>query len=321
MTTLSRGRFTQALAGIAAGVAFPHALRAETNVPVQMAITPVYYDAAPILYANKTGMFPKAGIDLTLGRLPTGSAITAAVAGGSLNVGKSSIFAVVAAFAHGVPIVVIAPGAVYDSRTPNSALVVPKDSPIRTAADLTGKIISVNNLSEPTRPATELWLQRNNVPKDAAKFVEVPMSAMMAALDNHRVDLALLTAPVYDEAMATNKYRVVYPVWSEIAPRWLFSAYIAGREWAKNNRDTVRRFQSVVQAAAAYTNAHHVELAGQLAELEGATESSLAHMTWPMGGTTLLASELQPVIDLAVKAGMIEKSFSANEMIFDPRKA
>ena len=129
------------------------------------AITPVYYDAAAILYAQSTGMFAKAGIDLDLGRLPTGSAVTTAVAGGSLNIGKSTFFAVVAAFAHGVPIVVIAPAVIYDSRSPNGALIVPKDSPIHGVTDMSGKVIAVNNLSEPTRPATELWLQKNGLPE------------------------------------------------------------------------------------------------------------------------------------------------------------
>ncbi len=136
MKQLSRRAFSGALIGTGAALALPKRAAAQTLVPVKGAITSVYYDATPILWAQKTGMFSKAGIDLDLGRLPTGAAVTAAVAGGSLNIGKSTFFAVVAAFAHGVPIVVIAPGVVYDSKFPNGALVVPKDSPIQKAADL-----------------------------------------------------------------------------------------------------------------------------------------------------------------------------------------
>ena len=40
-------------------------------------------------------------------------------------------------------------------------------------------------------------------------------------------------------------------------------------------------------ASAAYTNAHHGELTALIAELVGATESSIARMTWPAGGTAL----------------------------------
>ena len=103
------------------------------------------------------------------------------------------------------------------------------------------------------------------------------MSAMPAALDTHRIDVVLMTAPAIDDAMATGKYRVLEPVLNQIAPRWMFSAIIANRDWAKANRDTVKRVASVVEASAAYTNAHHVELSPQIAALVGASVNSVAH--------------------------------------------
>ena len=319
---MNRAQFTASLAGLAAAAASSREATAQSAlIPLRAAITPVYYDAAPILYAQKTGMFAKAGIDLQLGRLPTGAAIAAAVAGGSLDIGKSSFLSVVAAFAHGVPIVVIAPGAVYDSRSPNGGLVVEKDSPIHGPADMVGKTIAVNNLNEPTRPATQLWLERAGLDKDAIKYVEIPMVAMTAALDSNRIDAVMLTAPVLDEAMATGKYRLLAPVNSEIAPRWLFSAYMATRDWARANKDTVKKFYDTIVASAAYTNAHHGELSPVIAELEGATVSSIQRMTWPAGGTSLVAAEIQPMIDISLKAGIISKGFDAHEMIFDPSKA
>jgi NitT/TauT family transport system substrate-binding protein len=325
MNRLSRGRFTNivtsAIASAGAVAVLPRMAVAQAPIPVKGAITQVYYDAAPILYAQATGMFTKAGIDLDLGRLPTGAAVTAAVAGGSLNIGKSTFFAVVAAFAHGVPISVIAPGVIYDSRSPNGALMVLKDSPIRGVADLAGKVIAVNNLSEPTRPATELWLQKNNQPKDEVKFVEIPMSVMPSALDTHRIDIVLMTVPQMDEALATGKYRILEPVLNQIAPRWWFSAIIANRDWAKANREAVKRIATAIEASAAYTNAHHVELSTQIAGLVGSTPTAIAHMTWPQGGTAINPAEMQPVIDLSVKAGFIEKGFDARDMIFDPSKA
>jgi NitT/TauT family transport system substrate-binding protein len=320
MDAVPRSRFINAVAGAGIATALPRAAGAQALIPVKGALTSVYYDAVPILWAQKTGMFAKAGIDIDLGRLPTGAAVTAAVAGGSLNIGKSTFFAVVAAYAHGVPIVVIAPAVVYDSRYPNGALVVPKDSAIQKVADLNGKVISVNNLSEPTVPATGVWLQKNGIAKDVVKFVEVPMSAMPAALDQHRIDIAFLTAPVIDEALATGKYRMLEPVLNNIAPRWWFSAIIANRDWAQKNRDAVKRVASVIEASAAYTNAHHSEFSAQIADLIGATPDSVAKMTWPQGGTAINPAEMQPVIDLSVKAGFIPAAFNARDMIFDPGK-
>jgi NitT/TauT family transport system substrate-binding protein len=186
---------------------------------------------------------------------------------------------------------------------------------------MVGKTIAVNNLAEPTRPAVQLWLERAGFDKDAIKFVEIPMAAMQGALDTNRIDAVMLTAPVIDEAMATGKYRVLAPVMNEIAPRWLFSAFVATRAWAHANRETVKRFADTVEASAAYTNAHHGELTAVIAELQGAPEASVARMTWPTGGTALVPSEMQPMIDISFKSGFIAKTFDAHEMIFDPTKA
>jgi NitT/TauT family transport system substrate-binding protein len=285
---------------------------------VRAAITPVYYDATAVLYAQKVGWFTKAGIDLQLGRLPTGAAITAAVAGGSLDVGKSSFSPIVSAFGHGLPITLIAPGVVYDAKSPNGALVVPKDSPIHTAADLVGKVIAVNNLTDPTRPAIDKWLEQNGQSKDAVKLVEIGMNTMPAAADEKRVDVIMLTSPIMDEAMATGKYRSIAPVMSAIAPRWLFSAFFSQKDWALKHKEAAKRFNDVIVQSAIYTNAHHVELAPLIAEMTNSNPTTIARETWPIAGTSLVPTEMQPVIDLAAQYGMIAKRFEARDMIFDP---
>ena len=318
---VTRRRFAGGTASLAAIAAVRRGVRAQSAVTVRAAITPVYYDAVPILYAQRTGMFAKAGIDLELGRLPTGAAITAAIAGGSLDVGKSTFVPAVSAFAHGIPLTVIAPGAMYDSRSPNGALVVAKDSPIRAAADLVGKVVALNNLVDPVRQGMEAWLEQNGVDRDAVKYVEIPQSAQPAALDAHRLDAITLTSPIMDEQLASGKYRSVYPVMNAIAPRWLFSAFTSTRAWAGTNRETVKRFAGVVVSAAAYTNAHHTEMTSLIADLMGSSEAAVARMTWPTGGTALLASDMQPVIDCSAKYGFIAKRFDAREMLFDASKA
>jgi NitT/TauT family transport system substrate-binding protein len=321
MLRLSRARFARILAGAATVGAARNAALAQAPLTIRAAITPVYYDAVPILYAQKTGMFVKAGLDFQLGRLPTGAAITAAVAGGSLDVAKATFLPQVVAFSRGIPLTVLAPAVVYDSRTPNGALVTAKDSPIKTAADMAGKIIGVNSLNDPTRPAMDKWLEEGGLTKDAVKYVEIPMSLEPAAVDQHRIDAMMLTAPIMDEALASGKYRIVAPVMNAIAPRWLFSAYFSRQDWAAKNKEAAKRFAEVILASAAYTNAHHGELTAQIAELVGATPESIARMTWPTAGTALNVGEMQAMIDIAARYGLIEKRYDARTMIFDPNKA
>jgi len=319
--TLSRTRFAR-LAGAAAATASTRTVAlAQAPLTIHAAITPVYYDAVPVLYAQRTGMFVKAGIDLDLGRLPTGASITAAVAGGALDLGKATFLPVVVAFSRGIPLTVLAPAVVYDSRSPNGALVTAKDGPIHGPADMIGKIVGVNSLNDPTRPGMDRWLELAGIDKDAVKYVEVPMSAEPAAVDAHRIDAMMLTSPIMDEVLASGKYRIVAPVMNAIAPRWLFSSFFTRQEWAAKNKEAAKRFAEVILAAAAYTNAHHGDQVGLIAELVGATPESIARMTWPVAGTALAVAEMQPMIDIAARYGLIKERYDARAMIFDPNKA
>jgi ABC-type nitrate/sulfonate/bicarbonate transport system substrate-binding protein len=112
------------------------------------------------------------------------------------------------------------------------------------------------------------------------------------------------------------KVRALAPVTSWIAPRFLFSASFARKEWAQQNRDVVKKFSDVLTASAAYTNAHHAELTATIADLESVSASAIDRMTWPTGGTSLNVREMQPVIDIAFRHGLIPKSFDAREMLF-----
>jgi ABC-type nitrate/sulfonate/bicarbonate transport system substrate-binding protein len=140
---------------------------------------------------------------------------------------------------------------------------------------------------------------------------------LAAAVEQHRVDAGIFTTPRLEEALASGKLRGLYPVMSAIAPRFLFSAYLARSEWAASHRDAVRKFAQVLAEAATYTNEHHTTMTTTIADLVGSTPSVIARETWPTGGTELTGAEIQPVIDIGVKYGLLAKRFPAQQIIFD----
>jgi NitT/TauT family transport system substrate-binding protein len=308
------------LAGLAAVLITASVARgAAADAPfatIHVAITNINYDAVPILYALKTGAFQKAGLDVQLQRLASGSAITAAVAGGSVDIGKSSASPIITAIGRGIPLILIAPGAVYDEKAPNGALVVLRDSPFRTAADMNGKFIGTQTLNDIAQTGTESWLDEHGGDSKTVRWVELPMTAAVAALEEGRIAGGVLTSPILDEALATGKTRILGPILSGVAPHFLFSVYFTTKEWAAAHRAEVKTFASVIIQSAAYTNVHHAEMIPLIAELMGATQSAVAHMTWPTGGTAVRAQDVQPVIDIGVKYKAIQNTYSAQDAIF-----
>ena len=291
-------------------------LAADEPPVIHVAITPINYDAIPILYALRTGMFAKAGLDVQLQRIPSGAAVTAAVAGGAIDIGKSSASPLYTAFARGIPITVIAPGAIYDAKTPNDGLMILKDSPIKTAADLNGQLIGLNSLNDISQASIAAWMGANGGDPSTLKFVELPQTAVVGALEEHRIAAGLLTSPLFDDAVLGGKVRVLSSTLGAIGPRFVFSAYFATRDWASKHREAVKKFAETLTQSAAYTNAHHKEMVPLIAELLGVSTTVVEHMSYPTGGTALLPAEVQPVIDIGVKYKLIPRKFTPQELLF-----
>ena len=71
------------LATIAAACAFGSAAFAAAPPDVLRVATAGDDNAAPLLYADKAGLFKKSGLDVQITKMKSGAAIAAAVAGGS----------------------------------------------------------------------------------------------------------------------------------------------------------------------------------------------------------------------------------------------
>jgi NitT/TauT family transport system substrate-binding protein len=138
---------TRALALIGAGAAsvVTPGRAGAADVPLRLASIPID-GGAQCWYAQNLGYFSAAGIAPTIDSTTNGSAITAGVVGGSLDIGYSALLTLAVAYDKGVPLTIIAAAGNYLTSAPISALLVALDSPAKTARDLNGKTIGVNGL-------------------------------------------------------------------------------------------------------------------------------------------------------------------------------
>ena len=154
-------------------------------------------NSAEVYYAQELGFFKDAGLDVRITPMTNSGAIIAALAGGGGDIGNSVVGSVSDARGKGIPILFIAPAGMSDAAEPTAALVTAKDSPIRTAAELTGKIVAVSGLNDLSYFATRLWIDKNGGNSASVKYVELPFPAMAAAVATHRVDAAFIVEPFY----------------------------------------------------------------------------------------------------------------------------
>lgn len=271
----------------------------------------------PLLYAAQSGMFKKAGLNVEIVKLANGSAVAAAIAGGSLELGKGSSLSPVQGYAKGIKFVVVANLANYSSAAPDTALIVLRDAPIKTPKDLVGKTIGVAGLEDLNTLSIYAWLDKNGLQASQVHFVEMPYSAAPAALEQHRIDATVALEPLYSAAMATGKFRVLAHPWSAIANRFSDAVLYGNASWINAHRDTVVKLNQVLHDAAVYVSAHQSETTHIAAAYGGFDSSKLKDFHPPAWATDLQPGDLQPTIDDAAKYKMIPKAFPASEIICD----
>ena len=292
----------------------PSATAAQAPVTLRIGAGPDM-TSLPIIYADKSGMFKKAGLNVEVQKLAGAAVVSAALAGGSLDIGKGSALSVVSAFGRGLPFTIIGAIAAYNGERPDLALVVLANSEVKTAKDLEGKILADVSLQDMNTVATLAWLDQHGVDSSALKYVEIPANASLAAMESGRVVASTVYEPIYTAYMATGKVRVLGYPFDAISKHFADSVLFANVNWVNAHRDVVARFLQVMKQATAYVGSHEDELVPMLAEYAGVDPASIAKVHRPERRVTIGNADIQPVIDTAAKYKSIPKSFNAADVI------
>ena len=313
--TLRRSTFAAgALAALAASAARAAGAAARTKIQAGSSFED---DAGVVIYGNSSGIFSRLGLDVNVVKMASGSAGAAAVAGGSLDVAKGSVSAVVAAHAHGIPFVIVAPSTLFTVEHPISGILVRIDSPIRTGADLNGKTIGVASLVDSRILAIRAWVDQNGGDAQTRKLLEIPTATIVAALDAGRIDATAASDPSLFDALASGRVRNIGEPNAAVAKRYVITAWFTTRDYAQRNIDVIRRFRSGLQTAAIYANGHPKEMAAYIAPFTGIDEAKLRQWTRAQVATSpTTPADIQPIIDVAAKYHFIDKPFPAAELIF-----
>ncbi|HXF33232.1 MAG TPA: ABC transporter substrate-binding protein [Candidatus Acidoferrales bacterium] len=275
-------------------------------------------DITPVLYAVRSGMFKKAGLDVQLFPSSSGTAVAQAVVGGSYEIGKSSLVSLMNAHLRGLPLYLIAAGGVYDTSAPYAELVVAPDSRYKTGKDLDGKLIGVPALNDLNVVVADGWVDQHGGDSKSLKFLEIPNSAATAALGEHRIDAYVMLYPPLAAALDGKKVKILGPAYDSVAKHFVFAGWFSTKTWADAHPDIVKKFTGVLYQAAAYTNKHHAETAPMIADMTKIPVETIEHMPRTDGSTAMSPREIQPLIDSAAKYKLIPDAFPAKDLIWTP---
>jgi len=280
-------------AGTLAVAAYPRAASAQsTAIKVGIGMIDTH---AQGYFAQDLGLFKKAGLIVELHQLQFGAVIAAAIAGGDLQIGSSNLLSVAAGHARGIPFVVIAPGAAYDSSVPTEKLVIARDSPIRTVKDLNGKVIGGISVGGLEQLAISAYVDKFGSDSSTLKFLQVPTGAIVPALQQGRIAAGDLSEP--ELSAEADNIRVLGNTFDGIAPSFLESGWVTTDAWLAKNKDVARRFAGAIVAAGQWAMANQ-EAAAQIVLKYVGVKSERVRTRY---GTKLDAAAAQRVFDLALQ--------------------
>jgi NitT/TauT family transport system substrate-binding protein len=312
--TLTRSAF---IAGAAALAAAPSALLAAPGDPAVIRAGTIPADvSAVITYADDLGYFKEVGLDVEISLFQSGPVIAPAVIGGTLDVGAANIASIAAARERGLPLKFFAPASIATQSTLTDPIMVRKDSPIKSAADLNGKTIAIVAMKTMQHAAFLLWVDKHGGDSKSIKMIEIPFPEMIAALDSGRVDAAIPSEPFASMGLAANK--ILGSVYASLPATILVFGFFATDSWLQAHPDLAVKFAGAIRKAAIWANAHPKESALMLTKFTKVDPVVAAMMTRAVYATSLDPAQLQPVLDNAVRYGMLDKPLDANELIWKP---
>jgi NitT/TauT family transport system substrate-binding protein len=271
--------------------------------------------ATPLLYGVSSGLFRRAGLDVQIVKMNSGSAVASAVAGGAIDIGKSGIVPVITAHAHNAPFTMVSGSTYYIPA--ESQMIVAATSSIHDPKDLAGKTIGVGGLADIFALGTRAWLGSHGVDPTSTKFLELPLSSAPVAITQNRIDAATLYEPILQQSIESGQFRVVGSPLDALGngKRFQVSAWFTTTDWANSHRDALDKFLRVMREASAYVDKNYKDVIPLLAAFTNTDAAIIARMPVPRYAQCLAPQDIQGPIDVAAKYGFIDKSFPAAELI------
>ncbi len=264
-------------------------------------------------YAEDRGFFQRDGLDVTVQSFPNGAGVTFALAGSAIDVGITNPISLANAVEHNLPFAFFAAAATYNPA--EVALCVATDSPIRTAKDLNGSTVATTAIKDSNSLHIVAWVDANGGDSSTLHLVEVPFSAMGAAIRRGTVAAAPIGEPALSAAIKEGGIRVLGHPMDVYGKNFMVGGWFARPDFIAANIPLFRRLRATIYSTATWANVHPDETAAILAKYAKMDPDVVRTMNRAPYGTSLTPDMLQPYLDFGYKYKYVERQLKAADLI------
>ncbi|ASW54959.1 ABC transporter substrate-binding protein [Plantactinospora sp. KBS50] len=273
-------------------------------------------DVAPLHLGRAKGFFSEQNIDVEVVNTTGGAAAIPGVMNGEFDFAFGNVVSLIVARSQGIPLKAIAEGnsSTGEQGRDFGGIVVPKDSPINSAADLAGRTVAVNNLKNVGDTTVRASIRKAGGDPANVKFVELAFPDMPAAVANKRVDAAWVVEPFFTITQQQGA-RVVASNFVDAAPNMTVAVYFTNEKTLTEKGDLAKRFTAAIEKSLAYAREHPDEAREVLptyAKIDPAVAEKITLPAWP---DQVNRESVQTLADLMLGDGLIKEKVDVSEML------
>lgn len=234
-------------AGSPSGASAPQQSGAGSLTKVTVGVLSIAPSAA-VQYGVEKGYFSKEGLDVQFQTGQGGAAMLPAVSSGSMDFAVGNPLSVLVAADKGLDMKVVT-GFSNSIASGNDieAVIVKKDSPIKSWKDLAGKTVSVNAVNTQGDLTIMESVAKDGGDPKAVKFSEVAFPDAQAQLDRGNIDAAWVPEPFISKMLSDPSNRVLGYPYQVVVPGLPTMVSFTSGNYAKSNPDTVAKFKSAMK--------------------------------------------------------------------------
>ncbi|MCI2178309.1 MAG: ABC transporter substrate-binding protein [Ancrocorticia sp.] len=274
-------------------------------------------DLGAYFYALDSGLFTKYGVNVQNVDATAGSAAIASMMSGDVDLAYSGTDGAVKAGENGLAIKIVA-GAGGNQPTgdkDSAGLVVAPG--ITEASQLEGKTLATMALGNVNQVYAQRWLKDQGVDVSTVKFVEIPSSEQVAALESGEIQGTILPEPFASQALANGCTIIGWPWRTGVDNSTLVSVWVASEATLTGKSNAVKKFLAAMEEATDYANdsAHRQQIVDAILSHTKLTSDVANNMTFVKWTEDPDPAKIKEVAQNLVDFGVLDSMPDVDSMV------
>jgi len=270
----------------------------------------------PADVALSRGWFKEEGLDVNIEGIMTGTLAMGALVAGKLDIVYETFLVGLKARAQGFDVVIVSNCCNAGVKVPDSsAILVRKDTGIKSLKDLEGKRVLVQTLQNINWAYAREAITRAGGDPGKVHFLELPFPQMVDSLLGGQADAVYTVEPFTTIGIGTGKLSALSYPHVAVQPGLNIAGYLARGAWVKEHPEAAAAFRRAIQRAIDFLEQNPQEKTNAILKFTSLKPDLLARITQDKWTTRVDPADLRKQLELYNRHGMIDKTFDVKAMI------